>query len=48
VSPGEGEVLEATSTPVHRGRWTAVARTEVIAPGGRRVLDVGTTHALAE
>jgi acyl-coenzyme A thioesterase PaaI-like protein len=48
VSPGEGEVLEARSTPVHRGRWTGVARTEVIAPGGRRVLDASTTHALAE
>jgi acyl-coenzyme A thioesterase PaaI-like protein len=48
VSPGEGDVLEATSSPVHRGRWTAVARTEVIAPGGRRVMDVSTTHARAE
>jgi acyl-coenzyme A thioesterase PaaI-like protein len=48
VSPGEGDVLEAQSTPVHRGRWTAVARTEVIAPGGRRVLDVSTTHVRAE
>lgn len=48
VSPGEGDVLEAVSVPVHRGRWTAVARTEVIAPGGRRVLDVSTTHSRRE
>ena len=48
VSPGEGDVLEANSSPVHRGRWTAVVRTEVIAPGGRRVLDVSTTHARVE
>lgn len=48
VSPGEGKVLEAVSTPVHRGRWTAVARTEVSAPGGRRVVHVTTTHARAE
>jgi len=30
---------------IHRGRWTAAARTEVIVPGGRRVLEVATTHA---
>jgi acyl-coenzyme A thioesterase PaaI-like protein len=45
VSPGEGDSLEATSSTVHRGRWTAAARTEVIVPGGRRVLEVATTHA---
>ena len=45
VSPGEGDVLEASAAVTHRGRWTAVARTEVIVPGGRRVLDVSTTHA---
>ncbi len=45
VSPGEGDVLEAVASPVHRGRWTGVARTEVIAPGARRVLEVSTTHA---
>lgn len=45
VSPGEGETLEATASVVHRGRWTAVARTQIGVPGGRRVLDVSTTHA---
>lgn len=45
VSPGEGAVLDASSRVAHRGRWTAVARTEVIGPEGRRVLDVSTTHA---
>jgi acyl-coenzyme A thioesterase PaaI-like protein len=45
VSPGDGEALEATASIVHRGRWTAVARTEVIAEDARRVLEVTTTHA---
>jgi acyl-coenzyme A thioesterase PaaI-like protein len=45
VSPGEGGVLEASAAVTHRGRWTAVARTEVIVPRGRRVLEVSTTHA---
>lgn len=45
VSPGEGAALEARSSVAHRGRWTAVARTEVIGPGGRRVLEVVTNHA---
>jgi len=45
VSPGEGGSLEATASVIHRGRWTAAARTEVIVPGGRRVLEVVTTHA---
>jgi acyl-coenzyme A thioesterase PaaI-like protein len=45
VSPGEGDSLEAAASMVHRGRWTAAARTEVIVPGGRRVLEVATTHS---
>jgi len=45
VSPGEGDSLEATASVIHRGRWTAAARTEVIVAGGRRVLEVATTHA---
>lgn len=45
VSPGEGDALEASASVVHRGRWTAVVRTEVIVPGGRRVLEVATNHA---
>jgi len=44
VGPGEGETLEASSSVVHMGRWTAVVRTEIVS-GGRRVLDVSTTHA---
>jgi hypothetical protein len=45
VSPGEGDSLESAASMVHRGRWTAAALTEVIVPGGRRVLEVATTHA---
>jgi acyl-coenzyme A thioesterase PaaI-like protein len=48
VGPGEGEALEASASLVHRGRWTAVARTEVIVPGGRRVLEVTTNHSRRE
>src|SRR6185503_6343692 len=44
-SPGEGGSLEATACVIDGGRWTAAARTEVIVPGGRRVLEVVTTHA---
>ena len=45
VSPGEGPALEATSTLAHQGRETAVTRTVVSGIGGRRVLEVLTTHA---
>lgn len=45
VSPGEGGVLDASSAAVHRGRWTAVARTQVSGAEGRRVLEVVTNHA---
>ena len=45
TSPGEGESLEAMASVIHRGRFTAVVRTEVIASGGRRVLEVTTNHA---
>jgi acyl-coenzyme A thioesterase PaaI-like protein len=48
VSPGEGGALEASAAIVHRGRWTAVVRTEVIAAGGRRVLEVTTNHSRRE
>jgi acyl-coenzyme A thioesterase PaaI-like protein len=44
TSPGEGDALEAKAAAIHRGRWTAVVRTEVIASGGRRVLEVTTNH----
>ena len=45
TSPGEGDVLEATASVIHRGRWTAVVRTQVIGFEGRRVLEVITNHA---
>ncbi len=45
VSPGEGEELRAAATITHQGRETAVARTVVTGIGGRRVLEVLTTHA---
>ena len=45
TSPGEGDVLEAAATVAHRGRWTAVVRTEVIGSGGRGVLEVTSNHA---
>jgi len=45
TSPGEGDFLEATSAVIHCGRWTAVVRTEVNAPDGRRVLEATTNHA---
>ena len=48
VGPGEGEALEAVASLVHRGRWTAVARTQVSVPGARRVLEVTTNHSRRE
>lgn len=45
VSPGEGAALHARSRVVHRGRLTAVVRTEVTRADGRLVLDVSTHHA---
>jgi len=45
ISPGEGKVLRAMSTVVHRGRLTAVVRTRVTGKNRRRMLDVVTTHA---
>jgi acyl-coenzyme A thioesterase PaaI-like protein len=45
VSPGEGDSLHASAKIIHHGRDTAVARTEVTGAGGRKVLQVMTTHA---
>ena len=45
ISPGEGENISATSTIVHRGRMTAVVRTQVVNSSGRQALEVLTTHA---
>ena len=44
VSPGEGKALRAKSTVIHQGRLTAVVRTQIAGKGGRRVLEVVTTH----
>ncbi|WP_454689309.1 acyl-CoA thioesterase domain-containing protein [Achromobacter aloeverae] len=46
VSPGEGEQLRARSRIMHRGRTTAVVRTEITGVDRRRVLEVMTTHSL--
>jgi hypothetical protein len=46
TSPGEGESLETRSVVEHRGRLTAVVRTEVLGLGGRRVLESVSSHAL--
>ena len=46
TSPGEGATLETRSTIEHRGRLTAVVRTEVLGPRGRRVLESVSSHAL--
>lgn len=47
VSPGEGAELAARSTPWHRGRDTAVVRTEIAGEGGRRTLEMVSAHARA-
>jgi acyl-coenzyme A thioesterase PaaI-like protein len=44
ISPGEGRTLRATSSVIHRGGLTAVISTYVTGHGGRRVLEVLTTH----
>ena len=44
VSPGVGAKLRARARVVHRGRYTAVVRTEVTGDGRKRVLEVLTTH----
>ena len=45
VSPGEGASLHAQAKVAHHGRETAVVRTEITGAGGRRVLEMLTTHA---
>lgn len=45
LSPGEGEYLTAASHILHRGRTTAAIRTELFSAGGRRVLEVLSSHA---
>ena len=45
ISPGEGRILYAKSTVVHRGGLTAVVRTQILGKNRRRVLEVLSTHA---
>jgi acyl-coenzyme A thioesterase PaaI-like protein len=45
VSPGEGKQLRARSTIVHRGRLTAVVRTQLYGKDRRLVLDVVSQHS---
>lgn len=44
ISPGEGRTLRAASTVVHQGRLTAAVNTYITGKGGRRVLEVITSH----
>jgi acyl-coenzyme A thioesterase PaaI-like protein len=46
VGPGEGPALTARSSLVHRGKLTAVVRTEITGARMRRVLECVTAHAL--
>lgn len=45
VSPGMGPTLLSETTVTHRGRLTAVTRSQVISSDGKVVLDVMTHHA---
>ena len=47
ISPGQGNALRSRSTVLQKGRNVAVVRTEVFAPGGKRVLEVVSNHAIA-
>ncbi len=44
VSPGEGARLRARSRIIHKGRLTAVIRTQITRPDKRVVLDVVSNH----
>jgi len=45
VSPGESAPIPARSNTIHRGKLTAVVRTEVTSSHGRQVLEVLNNHA---
>ncbi|MEO7405023.1 MAG: acyl-CoA thioesterase domain-containing protein, partial [Burkholderiales bacterium] len=45
ISPGEGKSLRARSKIVHKGRLTAVVRTQLTGKDRRVVLDVVSQHA---
>ncbi len=47
ISPGQGKTLTSRSTVLQKGRNVAVVRTEVFAPGGKRVLEAVSNHAIA-
>ena len=47
ISPGQGKALSSRSTVLQKGRNVAVVRTEVFAPGGKRVLEAVSNHAIA-
>jgi acyl-coenzyme A thioesterase PaaI-like protein len=44
ISPGVGTQLRAVGEPLQQGRSLAVVRTQVFAPGRKRVLEVITNH----
>jgi hypothetical protein len=46
ISPGQGKNLSARSSILQRGRNVAVVRTELMATGGKRVLEVISNHAV--
>lgn len=46
ISPGQGQALTARSRVLQRGRNVAVVRTELMATGGKRVLEVVSNHAV--
>jgi acyl-coenzyme A thioesterase PaaI-like protein len=46
ISPGQGQALHARSSVLQRGRNVAVVRTELMATGGKRVLEVISNHAV--
>lgn len=45
LSPGKGAFLECRSIAIHTGRSFAVVKSEVVGPGGVRVLEAVTAHA---
>ena len=48
ISPGQGPELKAQASVVHQGQRVAVMRTEVLRGDGRRVLDMLSTHSVAQ
>ena len=48
ISPGQGPALKAQASIVHQGQRVSVIRTEVLRSDGRRVLDVLSTHSIAQ